>query len=362
MANNAEKYNSAKIRLKLICIFSVVLYLGLFQIFASRSLKIFAFSFTPNFYSAFTIYLVLFSLFHYLFNFPLYFYSAFVLEHKFKLSGQPFFGWLKDDIKRGLLSLILFLVFIHVFYILLRNFEKSWWIWMAVFWFFATVFLAKITPTFIIPLFFKYYPVGHRLKKKIIALSEKCKIKILDVYKIDLSKKTNKLNAALVGVGKTRRVILGDNLIRDFSDAEIDGVLAHEFAHHKLRHMWKLIAFGAVSIFFSFYVLYLVSSRVVILLNGENIYDIKIFPAILLILFITGFLTTPLQNGFSRKLEKEADLFALKTTRDKNAFTSLMQKLSAKNLADPNPPKLVKFLFYDHPPIHERIKFAKDFK
>ena len=123
-----------------------------------------------------------------------------------------------------------------------------------------------------------------------------------------------------------------------------------------------MIAFGVVSIFFSFYVLYLISEKVVVFLNAENIADIKIFPAFMLILFIVGLFLLPLQNGFSRKMEKEADLFALKVTKDKNVFISLMRKLAEKNLADPNPSRIVKFLFYDHPPISERIQAAKEFK
>ena len=355
----AKRYNAIKIRLKLADILFTVFYLALFQILISLPLKTFASSLAPNFYSVLTIYLILFSLFHYIINFPLHVYSTFILEHKFRLSNQNFPGWFKDDIKKGLLSLSIFLIFIHILYIFLRNFDKTWWIWIAIFWFAATIILARIVPIFIIPLFFKYYPVENNLKKKIIELSRICKIKILDVYKIDLSKKTNKLNAAVVGLGKTRRVILADNLVRDFNGEEIVGVLAHEFGHHKLAHMWKLIIFGFISTFFSFYVLYLVSRKLVIFLNAGNIYDIGIFPALLLVLFITGFLTLPLQNGFSRRLEKRADLFALKVTGNNPAFISLMKKLAEKNLADPNPPKLIKFLFYDHPPIPERIKLAE---
>jgi STE24 endopeptidase len=275
---------------------------------------------------------------------------------------MSFSGWLKDDIKGGLLSLSIFLIFMHILYIFLRNFSNSWWIWIALFWFFATIILAKITPVFIIPLFFKYSPVDSELKKKIIALSKTCKIKIMDVYKIDFSKKTNKLNAAVVGLGNTRRVILADNLVREFSTEEILGVLAHEFGHHKLAHMRKLLIFGFISTFFSFYALYVVSQRLVILLNAGNIYDIGIFPAFLLVLFIAGFLILPLQNGFSRRLENSADLFALKVTKNNPAFISLMNKLAEKNLADPNPSKLIKLLFYDHPPISERIKLAENSK
>ncbi|NQU95562.1 MAG: M48 family metallopeptidase [Candidatus Omnitrophica bacterium] len=356
----AKRYQSAKIRLRLIDIIFVVVYLALFQIIISNPLKTFTYSVTPNFYYAFTIYLIAFSITHYILSFPLYFYSSFILEHKFNLSNQHFFAWLKDGIKSGLLSFAMFLLFVHVLYLFLQNFATTWWAWMAISWFGITVILAKVTPVLIIPLFFKYSPVEAKLKNRIIELSKACGVRLLDVYKIDLSKKTKKLNAAVVGLGRTRRVILADTLVEEFTTDEIVGVLAHEFGHHKLRHMWKLITFGIISIFFSFYVLYLVSSKLVILLGAKNIHDIKMFPAFMLVLFLTGFLLGPLQNAFSRKLERKADLFALEVTQNPIAFISLMKKLASKNLADPNPSKFVKFMFYDHPPISERIKLAEN--
>ena len=359
---DAKQYNRIKIRLKLLEIVITIVYLGLFQFFLSFPLKEFAFSYTPNIYGAFTIYLVGFMFLCYIISFPLSFYSGFILEHRFGLSNQRFFDWALDDTKKGLLSLGLYLMFIQVLYIFLRNFPTNWWVWIAGFWFVATIFLAKVSPTLIVPLFFKCQPVDEKLKKSVLELSKACGIKILDVYKIDFSKKTNKLNAAVVGLGNTRRVLLADNLINDFNQKEINGVLAHEFGHHKMMHMWKMLIFSCVLFLFSFYVLFLASLRVASLLSASGVSDIAIFPTFMMILFLIGFLTMPLQAGFSRRLERHADIFALKVTEDKNAFISLMTKLRDRNLADPNPSKLIKFLFYDHPPIAERIERARKFK
>lgn len=358
-AEAAKKYNSIKVRLKLADIAFTILYLVFFQILVSSFLKSFSFSISHNFYYTFTMYLIGFSIIHYIINLPMHFYSGFTLEHKFNLSKERISGWLKDDIKSGVLSLAVFLIFMHALYIFLRNFETTWWIWIAIFYLFATVILVKVMPVVVIPLFFKYSSLEDERKKWIIELSKKCGIKILDVYKIDLSKKTKKLNAAVVGLGRTRRVIVADTLLADFDRDELAGVLAHEFGHHKLRHMWKLITFSVVTTFLSYYALFLVASKLVIFLGAENIYDIKMFPAFMLVLFLAGLVILPIQNAFSRKLEKDADLFALKITDNKPAFRSLMKKLAEKNLADPNPPKLIKFLFYSHPPISERIKLAE---
>ncbi|MFC1576702.1 M48 family metallopeptidase [Candidatus Omnitrophota bacterium] len=358
---DAKKYNRIKVRLKLTGLTFIFVYLTFFQVAISRGLKEATLSVAPNFYLAFTLYLVGFSLLYYILGFPLQLYSSFILEHRFKLSTQRFFAWLADDIKSGVISLFIFIIFVHALYFCLKSFPATWWIWIGAFWFLATVFLAKITPLVIIPLFFKYSPVSPPLKERVIKLADKCGIKILNVYKIDFSKKTKKLNAAVVGLGKTRRVILADNLVNEFSEDEVAGVLAHEFAHHKFFHMWQLIAFGALTTFASFYVLYLIASKIAVTLGAESIHDMLVFPAFMGVLFIMSFVTLPLQNGFSRRLEREADSFALKATQDKEVFVSLMQKLGERNLADPNPSKIIKFLFYSHPPIAERIKSAKEF-
>ena len=358
----ARDYNRIKIKLRLFDIFFVIFYLAVFQFFLSGRVKEFVFSFTENFYPAFALYVALFSVFYYIVAFPLSLYSGFMLEHKFKLSNQTFGAWLKDDLKKSALSLAVFLIFTQALYAFLRGFPDTWWLWMAGFWFLFTVFLARIMPIFVVPLFFKYFPVEENLRQNILELAGKCGIKIIDVYKIDFSKKTNKLNADVVGLGKTRRVIMADNLINEFSRREINGVLAHEFAHHKLRHIPKFMLFGFISTFISFYAMYLLSSKAVEFFAARGVYDMALFPVFMFILFAMGFAIMPIKNAFSRKLEKDSDIFALKVTRDREAFASLMKKLAEKNLSDPSPHPLVKFLFYDHPPVSERVKLAETFR
>ncbi|MFH1594093.1 MAG: M48 family metallopeptidase [Candidatus Omnitrophota bacterium] len=360
-AKRAKRYNNIKLKFRVFDLFFIVIYLLLFQVLFSDELEAFSSSLTRNHYCAFTIYLAFFGLIHYALSFPLHLYPGFILEHKFKLSNQRFFSWLSDDMKGTVLSSVIFLIFIQIFYVLFKRFDTTWWILMSVFWFSITILLAKMSPIIIIPIFFKYSAVEERLKKRVIELAKKCEMKVIDVYKIDFSKKTKKLNAAVTGLGRTRRVILADNLVEEFNESEVLGVLAHEFGHHKLKHIWKLLVFGFVSISFSFYILYLASSRIAAALGASHIYDIRLFPVIMLVLFIAGFVITPLSNAYSRKLERAADFFALNVTQDKESFISLMQKLAERNLADPNPPTIVKLLFYDHPPISERIRMASEF-
>lgn len=358
--DRAKRYNKIKIHLKLVDIFFIVAFLLVFQFCAAAKVKSFAYGLTGSFYLSLGVYFLIFAALYYAAGFPLHYYSDFVLERRFQLTNQRFQEWIKDDLKKGALSFFISAAFIYLFYFFLKTFPVTWWIWMASFWFAVTILLAKITPVVIIPLFFKYLPVDENLKSKIMDLSEKCGISILDVYKIDLSRKTNKLNAALTGFGGTKRVLLGDNLVNEFEEREVIGVLAHEFGHYKLAHIWKLLGFGLFSIFFTFFVLNLAASGIAGSLQAEGIYDLRIFPSLMLIIFAAGFLILPLQNGFSRKLEKDADVFALKVTGDRDAFISLMEKLANKNLADPNPSRIIRFIFYDHPPVRERIDMARN--
>ena len=356
-----RSYNRKKYTVRFIDIITSVLFLIIFQLYFSFRLQDLTSSLTENFYFILTIYVSIFSLIFYLVSLPLHLYSSFFLEHEFKLSNQKLSAWISDEIKGGILSFFIFMIFINAFYFLLRNFENTWWILLAFFWFFVTVVIAKLMPILVLPLFFKVFPVSEELKMRIMALSKKCGIKIVNVYKIDFSKKTNKMNAAVVGMGNTRRVLLADNLIESFSGEETEGVLAHEFGHHKFLHMWKMLIFGIILNVITFYIIYALSESISSLLGVEKIYAIGIFPALMLILFLMNFLILPVKNGFSRLLEREADLFALKKTNNKMAFISLMEKLATKNLADPDPPFLIKMFFYSHPPIKERIRCAELF-
>lgn len=234
---------------------------------------------------------------------------------------------------------------------------------MAVGWTLFTIVIVRLAPLFIIPLFFKYEPLGDdELKNRIMRLTKRCGIKILDVFKLNISKKTKKANAALVGMGKTRRVLLGDTLLGDYTQDEVEVVLAHELAHHKLAHMWKLILFGGLSTLAVFYLLSLSLPVLNVVLDIDAMSDISAFPSMMFVLIFISTLILPLQNAFSRKLESSADLLALRMTGLPDAFVSCMNKLAKQNLADPSPSRFIKIMLYDHPPISKRIEMAQKIK
>ncbi len=297
-----------------------------------------------------------------LFILPLNLFQSFILERKFSLSKQSLRDWLIDQLKVGMISYIIGLLFIWAFYFILKHKPNNWWIFISLFWVFLSVILAKLTPLAIIPLFFKYKPLSDAsLKARIIALADKMQVRIIDVFEIDFSKKTLKANAGFMGIGKTKRVILADTLKDKYSQDEIEVILAHEFAHYRLKHLFKLILSSVLGTTVSFYLIFKTSGYFFKVAGISSLSDIAGLPIVFIYFMLFGIVTLPLENYISRRLEINADMLALKVTGLKAAFISTMEKLSFQNLADRDPHPLIKFFFFDHPTIEERIFLAKKF-
>jgi STE24 endopeptidase len=307
-------------------------------------------------------YLLLIYIFYWCLDFPLTFYRSFKLEHKFSLSNQKLSDWLLDQLKSGLITYIISLILLGSFYFILKNNPRIWWLIVSLLWIFFSVILSKLTPVVIIPLFFKYKKLTDEgLRQRIIRLAEKMRVGILDVFEIDFSKKTLKANAAFVGIGSTRRVILADTLKEKYSADEIEIILAHEFAHYRFRHLGKLIITNSLAIILSFYCIFHTSVYFLNIFGLSSLSDIAALPLIMFYLVIFSLVLGPFENYISRRLEKNADLLALKETQNPKAFISMMDKLSTQNLADRAPHPLIKFFFFDHPPVDERIRLAQNF-
>jgi STE24 endopeptidase len=337
-----------------------LIYLLFMGLFGSNLLKHLMSLITVNEYLLIALYILVFIIIIDVITIPLSFYGGFVLEHIYKLSNQKISGWLKDELKKFLISLPLILVMVEIMYIFLRNFPNSWWIYVTIIWIFFSVIMAKLAPVLIFPLFYKSVPLDNKEVKDVLkSLAEGTGINIQGVYKINLSKDTKKANAALAGMGSTRRVLLGDTLLDSYSPAEIKSVFAHELGHHVYHHIWKMLAIGTVSGCFGFAICHLVLSKVIVVLGYQYIHDIAAFPVVCVVLAVSGFILLPIQNAISRRFERTCDRYAIEKTNDPEAFISTMDKLAEQNLADRTPNRLIEILFYSHPPISKRIEMAK---
>ena len=360
--DKAKSYSRIKYTLAIADTFYLLAIIVLFlKLGLSTALADFLAAVAKPGYLVFPAYLLVILVLSYLVTFPLNFYRSFILEHKFGLTNQKASAWFIDQLKAGVLSYLIGLILFGAFYYVLRHNPRTWWFIIALFWMCFSLLMAKILPVAIIPLFFKYKRLENTvLRDRIVKLAEGMRLKLLDVFEIDFSKKTLKANAAFLGWGRTRRVILADTLKDKYSYDEIEVILAHEFAHYRMKHLWKLILVNAVTTLFLFYFIFVTNAGFLNFFAFASLENTAVFPLIIMYMTIFGIIMQPLENFLSRRFEKNADIAALKATRMKEAFISMMDKLSDQNLSDRDPHPLIKFFFFDHPPTAERIKIAEE--
>ncbi len=299
---------------------------------------------------------------YYVLNLPLEYYTSFILPHRFDQSTQTRRDWAMDRAKALLIGALIALLLLEVLYALLRAYPQTWWLWMAGFLLLFNVLLANLAPVLIMPLFNKFVPLGEEhadLAGRLLRLAARANTRVRGVFKFDMSRRTKAANAALTGIGNTRRIVLGDTLINEFTPDEIETVLAHELGHHVHRDIPLLIAFGTLSTLAGLYLASLGLEWAVSAFGFRGVDDIAALPALGLVLGAFGLLIMPLENAFSRWREQLADEYALRMTGKPAAFASALTRLANQNLAEVDPERWVVFLFYNHPPLGERIAMAK---
>ncbi|HWI20355.1 MAG TPA: M48 family metallopeptidase [Vicinamibacterales bacterium] len=293
---------------------------------------------------------------------PIAFYQGFKLEHRYGLSTQTFGHWLSDQGKGVLVGVVMAIAGTAVVFTALRNWEDSWWWISAAVFAAAMIGLARLAPVVLLPIFYKFKPLDRpALVARLLALATRAQTDVVGVFEWVLSGHTRKANAALAGMGKTRRILLSDTLLSDYSEDEIEVILAHELAHHVHRDLWRGIALQAAGLVAGFFVADVVLRALEDPLELRGIADPAGLPMLLLIFGVWSFLWMPLANAMSRAQERAADRYALDTTRNVDAFVSAMKRLSQQNLAEEYPSPVVRWLFYSHPPIRERIDAARAF-
>ena len=298
-------------------------------------------------------------------NLPLGYYSGFVLPHRFGQSNQTLRDWILDRVKGLAIMTPLGLMLLELLYVALRAAGGLWWLWTAGGILIFSVLFSNLAPVLIMPIFNKFVPLGdeHKdLAERLLRLAERAKTKVRGVFKFDMSKRTKSANAALTGIGNTRRIVLGDTLINEFTPDEIETVLAHELGHHVNRDIPFLILTGAVITTVGLFLASVALEWVIRTFHFSSTADVAALPALGLIMGIYSLVTMPLENALSRWREKMADEYALKSTGKPEAFASAFTRLANQNLGEVDPEQWVVFLFYSHPPLGNRIQRALSWK
>jgi STE24 endopeptidase len=295
---------------------------------------------------------------------PLSYYSGYVLPHHYEQSTQSFKDWVVDQIKGLLIGVPIGLLMIELVYLFLRTYPDTWWLWAAGFMLLFNVVLGNLAPILIMPLFNKYTSLEEEhaeLAQRLIQLAERANTKVRGVYKFDLSRRTKSANAALIGIGSTRRIILGDTLLNEFTPDEIETVLAHELGHQVNKDICIGMAISAVITLGGLWLTSLALDWGVGFFGFKSVGDIAALPLFMLALGFYGLLTMPLSNGYSRWRERQADLYALRATGKGQAYASALTRLANQNLAEVDPEPWVEWLLHSHPALSKRIKMAREY-
>jgi len=288
-------------------------------------------------------------------------YYGFRLEHRYKLSNQKMRGWVWDEVKGLLVSAVLAGVLVEMLYFIIRQFREHWWVLAWLGFLGAAVLMAQLAPVILFPIFYKFEPLqDEELKSRLVRLGERAGTRVRGVYKWHLSEKSKKANAALTGLGNTRRIILADTLLDNYSPDEIEAVLAHELGHHVHKHILKSIGVQAGVTFIGFWAAnWALHYSVDRWHMFETISDFANLPLLILIFALLSFFLMPALNAFSRYNERQADRYAFESIASVGPFISSMNKLAEQNLAERTPSRWVEWWFQSHPAIARRVAAAE---
>lgn len=294
---------------------------------------------------------------------PLSYYGGFVLPHRYQQSVQSFGSWLFDQAKGAAVSGVLGLIILEIIYALMGLAPQTWWLWAGGVMLLFTVLLSSLAPVLLFPLFYKYKPLDNEaLVNRLTDLAKRTGTQVQGVYAFDMSSKTVAANAAVMGLGRTRRIVLGDTLVEKFTIDEIETVMAHELGHHVHHDLTLGIIVQSVLTLAGLWLADVIIRWGIAAFGYYGLTDPATLPLFIVAFTIFGLVTMPLGNAWSRWREAKADTYALETTHNPKAFISAMTRLANQNLAEAEPPAWVEFLLHSHPSISKRVAMAESFR
>lgn len=306
-------------------------------------------------------YIAVFQLSLFLLSLPLSFYSSYIHEHKWNFSNHTKKSWFLENIKSFFVGLVLMWIVLGLLFWIWDQVPQYWWLAAGLGMVLFSVVFATIFPVVILPIFNKYTRIEDKeLTDALEKILNQGGLRSSGFFKEDMSRQTKKENAFLAGLGKTRRVVLGDNLMDNMNVNEMTAILAHEVGHYKHRHIWKGITLGAVQQFFVFFIVHLIMRSLFPLFLTSPQSNLTLFPYfIILVSGISGFLFGPISQVLSRYFERQADRYALSALKKRGDFVSALAGIANRNLSNAYPQQWVKILYYSHPPIGERLELAE---
>ncbi len=295
---------------------------------------------------------------------PFDLYGTFCIEAQFGFNTTTARTWITDFIKAQAIGAVLLAFLISVVFWLINWSPQQWWLWVWGFMALFGLFMMFISPYLIEPLFNKYEPVTEPgLEEEIRVMMEKAGLKVGKVLQMDASRRSNHSNAYFTGIGKVKRIVLYDTLIKQMSHAEIVAVLAHEIGHWKKGHIWKRLLWAELMAlagsWLSFKLLFWPGLPSMLGLPA----DLSLPAKMVVLGFVASLALFPLgpfSAWRSRCHEREADRYATVLTGKPEDLASALVKMSAENLSNLFPHPLYADFYYSHPPVVVRVRMLRD--
>lgn len=323
------------------------------------------------------------------------------ISRRYGLSIQGWGSWSWDWAKQEMVFLIAGTFLVWILYSVIRRSPPRWWFY---FWLISLplmAFLVFVQPVVVDPMFNRFVPLEQKdpaLVNRLEDLVHRAgqNIPPTRMFWMDAGAKTTELNAYVTGIGASKRIVVWNTTIRAMDTPQIAFVVGHEMGHYVLNHIWKGMAAGAIGLFVLFYLVFRIIDPLLEGVGGRalveaettdgspdspasaislpraelatqweirSVGDWASLPALLLLVSVFSFIATPIGNAVSRHFEHQADQYGLEVTHsatpdsDQVAAQSF-QILGQIDLSDPRPNPVDVFLFYSHPPIPDRIRFA----
>lgn len=316
----------------------------------------------------FLIYLLIFFVFTTIITLPFDFFRGFIVEHNYSLSNQSIGAWFGDWAKQIPIAYTMMALAFGFIYFLIKRFPRRWWLVFSIGAIPFIILMIVVAPVIIAPLFNDFKPLhDQQLKTQLLDLAGKAGIDGADVFQVDASKQSKKLNAYVTGLFSTKRIVLYDTIINAMTTDELMFVMAHEMGHYVMHHVWIMVGMIIIMMLVCTWIIAEFLPRIILKYSGRlGFADLKSYasiPFIMLAFSLIMFFIQPASNTASRYFEHSADKFGMQMTNfNGEAAAVAFEKLSAYNLADPNPGPLREFWFYDHPALYKRIEFVKGYK
>jgi Zn-dependent protease with chaperone function len=291
---------------------------------------------------------------------PLSYYASYVLAHAFGLSRQTRRAWLVDWLKGTLLGTVFGTLVGGAFLWIVAALGAAWWLAFGALATALGIGLVFVTPYLLVPIFFKMRPLADQdTVERIQALVTRAGTPVRDVCSLDFSRRTAEANAAVIGIGRSRRVVIADTLLAEFTPGEVDAVVAHELGHHVHRDVHRLLLANAVLLWLGLAAAAWVTPAALPLLSLPSLDYVPGYAVLFALVELFFLLVSPVLNWWSRRLEIDADRYALQLTRDPNAFAAAMQRIGCQNLVEFRPPRWAEVLLASHPALDRRIALAR---